>query len=60
MVGRLQIFNNWSPWLVNGNDKIWMGLEYFCNETDALWKLSDAEMAKFAIAEIAQDRHSEG
>jgi protoporphyrinogen oxidase len=54
VVGRLQIFNNWSPWLVSGKDKVWIGLEYFCNDTDSLWKLSDEEMAKFAVAEIAK------
>jgi protoporphyrinogen oxidase len=53
-VGRLQIFNNWSPWLVGSRDKVWIGLEYFCNESDALWKLSDEEMASFAIAEVAR------
>ena len=54
MVGRLQIFNNWSPWLVGSEDKVWIGLEYFCNDTDDLWKLSDEEMARFAIEEIAR------
>ncbi len=53
-VGRLQIFNNWSPWLVQDQEKIWIGLEYFCNEADPLWKLSDEEMARFAIAEAAK------
>jgi protoporphyrinogen oxidase len=54
LVGRLQIFNNWSPWLVANSDKVWIGLEYFCNDTDPLWKLSDEEMAKLAIEEIAK------
>jgi protoporphyrinogen oxidase len=54
VVGRLQIFNNWSPWLVGTPGKVWIGLEYFCNDTDPLWKLPDEEMAKFAIAEIAR------
>ena len=54
MVGRLQIFNNWSPWLVNCKDKVWIGLEYFCNDTDPLWKLPDEEMAQFAIGEVAK------
>ena len=54
MVGRLQIFNNWSPWLVGSADKVWIGLEYFCNDTDPLWKLPDDEMASFAIAEVAR------
>ena len=54
MVGRLQVFNNWSPWLVGSKEKTWIGLEYFCNDTDPLWKLTDEEMAKFAIEEIAR------
>ncbi len=54
VVGRLQIFNNWSPWLVSAADKVWIGLEYFCNDTDDLWKLSDEEMSRFAIREIAK------
>jgi len=30
-VGRLQIFNNWSPYLVKDvDDTVWIGLEYFC------------------------------
>ena len=53
-VGRLQVFNNWSPWLVRDPEKVWIGLEYFCNDTDPLWKLSDEEMAKLAIEEIAR------
>jgi len=54
MVGRLQVFNNWSPYLVGSREKTWIGLEYFCNDTDPLWKLSDEEMAKFAIGEVAK------
>jgi protoporphyrinogen oxidase len=54
LVGRLQIFNNWSPWLVAGEDKVWIGLEYFCNDTDAIWKLSDEEMTRLAAGEIAK------
>jgi protoporphyrinogen oxidase len=53
-VGRLQIFNNWSPYLVHDEEKTWIGLEYFCNETDPLWKLSDDEMKRFAVEEIAR------
>jgi protoporphyrinogen oxidase len=54
LVGRLQVFNNWSPYLVSGEGKTWIGLEYFCNDTDDLWKLPDDEMARFAIEEISR------
>jgi protoporphyrinogen oxidase len=50
--GRLQIFNNWSPAMVANPDHVWMGVEYFCYETDDLWKKSDAEMAALACAEL--------
>lgn len=51
-IGRLQIFNNWSPSLVSTPDAIWMGLEYFCQEGDALWNMSEAEFFRFAVAEL--------
>jgi len=52
LLGRLQIFNNWSPYLVSDPDKVWIGLEYFCYETDPLWKMSDEDLKRFAIAEV--------
>lgn len=54
MIGRLQIFNNWSPALVKEADTIWMGLEYFCQESDELWSMGDEEFSRFAIAELAK------
>jgi protoporphyrinogen oxidase len=53
-VGRLQIFNNWSPWLVADPTKVWVGLEYFCNEGDALWSRSDSSLAELAAVELAR------
>jgi protoporphyrinogen oxidase len=52
--GRLQIFNNWSPYLVRDPDTVWIGVEYFCYDTDDMWKLPDAEMAKLAARELEQ------
>jgi protoporphyrinogen oxidase len=53
-LGRLQIFNNWSPYMVKDSDKIWIGLEYFCNEGDELWIKEDDDLAKFAINELSK------
>ena len=53
-LGRLQIFNNWSPALVADPTKVWMGLEYFCYESDGIWKLSDADMIELAATELAK------
>jgi protoporphyrinogen oxidase len=51
-IGRLQIFNNWSPHLVADKNTIWMGLEYFCNEGDDLWALEDSRFIQMAIQEL--------
>lgn len=51
-LGRIQIFNNWSTYLVQDPSKVWLGLEYFCNESDNLWKMADDEFATFAIQEL--------
>ena len=53
-VCRLQIFNNWSPYLVKDEDNIWVGMEYVASEKDDVWKLSDEKMAQFGIDELAK------
>jgi protoporphyrinogen oxidase len=51
-LGRVQVFNNWSPYLVDDfKNKVWIGLEYFCNEADKIWTDSNDEFIKFAIEE---------
>jgi protoporphyrinogen oxidase len=53
-LGRLQIFNNWSPFMVADPAHVWLGLEYFCNQSDALWNLSDQDMAALAKEELSK------
>ena len=53
-VGRLQIFNNWSPFLVADPEKVWLGVEYFCSEGDNLWGRPDEEMGRLAVEELTQ------
>ena len=51
-LGRIQIFNNWSPYLVADPEKVWIGLEYFATEGDEMWRMPDKDFIKFAIAEL--------
>lgn len=52
-LGRIQIFNNWSPYMVKKPEEtVWIGLEYFCNENDEYWNMSDREFIKFATDEL--------
>jgi protoporphyrinogen oxidase len=54
LLGRLQIFNNWSPYLVANPEKTWIGLEYFCYETDPLWQHTDEEMIQLGTEDLAR------
>lgn len=52
-LGRLQIFNNWSPYMVDDFRRhVWIGLEYFCSEGDELWRMDERQFIDFAIGEI--------
>ncbi len=52
-LGRIQIFNNWSPYMVQDPEhNVWIGLEYFCAEGDNFWNMSDEECIEFAIKEL--------
>lgn len=54
-LGRLQVFNNWSPYLVDDfKNKVWIGLEYFCNEQDKIWTDDSDTFIKFAIEEAVK------
>lgn len=51
-VGRLQIFNNWSPFMVSDSSKVWIGLEYFCYTTDDLWRMADKDLVALGKEEL--------
>lgn len=52
-LGRIQVFNNWSPYLVkDGENTVWIGLEYFCREGDGFWNMDDAACTAFAVGEL--------
>lgn len=54
-LGRIQIFNNWSPYMVEDVEhKVWLGLEYFCNEGDDFWNMTDEKCIEFAIGELVK------
>lgn len=53
-LGRIQIFNNWSPYMVKSPEKtIWIGLEYFCREGDDFWSKDNSQLADYAMRELA-------
>jgi len=51
-IGRIQIYNNWSPYMVKDMNTVWLGLEYFCNEGDIFWSKTDKEIIRYGITEI--------
>ena len=54
-IGRLQVFNNWSPYLVKDYENtMWIGLEYFCTEGDKFWNMSKEDFIQMAIDELVK------
>ncbi len=54
-LGRIQIFNNWSPYMVEDAEKhVWVGLEYFCNEGDGMWTSPDQTFIDNAVQELVK------
>ena len=54
-MGRIQIYNNWSPYMVSDlENTVWIGLEYFVQEDDEYWNMADEDFAKFAIGEMIE------
>lgn len=53
LVGRIQNFKNWSPFMVPDGKLTSLGLEYFCFETDAIWSKPDAELVEMAVKELS-------
>jgi protoporphyrinogen oxidase len=53
-LGRLQVFNNWSPFMVANPANVWLGLEYFCNQSDEIWNLPDERMVALATEELSK------
>jgi len=52
-IGRLQIFNNWSPYMAaDFKNTMWIGLEYFANEGDELWEMDRDKFIAMAIDEL--------
>ena len=53
-VGRIQIFNNWRPYMVADRKNCWIGLEYFVNEGDDLWSKKDEDMVRLGVEEMVK------
>lgn len=54
-LGRIQIFNNWSPYMVKDPvNTVWMGLEYFCNENDEFWNMKDKDIVAMSKEELSK------
>ncbi|MCU1273839.1 MAG: protoporphyrinogen oxidase [Bryobacterales bacterium] len=52
-VGRIQNYGNWSPEMTPGPDTTCLGFEYFCQENDGFWSMSDEQLAAKAMQELS-------
>ncbi|MCR4960086.1 MAG: NAD(P)/FAD-dependent oxidoreductase [Lachnospiraceae bacterium] len=54
-LGRFQIYNNWSPYMIKDlENTVWVGLEYFVNEGDEYWNMTEEEFSKLGVSEMVK------
>ena len=53
-VGRIQNFKNWSAYMVPDQSRTSIGMEYFCNQHDATWKMADTDLVEMATRELGE------
>ena len=54
-MGRFQIYNNWSPYMVKDlKNTVWVGLEYFVNEGDKFWNMTEQQFSQFCVKEMVK------
>ena len=51
-LGRIQLFENWSPCFSAETDTVLIGLEYFCNKDSKDWVENDAFWEQTALSEL--------
>lgn len=52
-LGRFQIYNNWSPYMIEDvENTVWIGLEYFVNEEDEYWNMSEEQFSELGTNEM--------
>jgi protoporphyrinogen oxidase len=51
-VGRVQNYKNWSKDMVADPSTTCLGMEYFCNQGDALWEMDDTDLIAMAAQEV--------
>jgi protoporphyrinogen oxidase len=52
-LGRIQVFNNWSPYMVKDPEHtVWIGLEYFCSEGDEYWTMPARKWKALGVREL--------
>lgn len=53
-MGRIQIYNNWSPDMVDDSESIMIGAEYFCFENDRFWSMDEDKAFRFVAEELVK------
>jgi protoporphyrinogen oxidase len=53
-MGRVQIYNNWSPYLAADPSRVLLGAEYFCGGSDEIWNRSGAGLIALAKRELGK------
>jgi protoporphyrinogen oxidase len=53
-VSRIQVYNNFSPYMVRNPEHFYLGLNYYCNEGDYYWSMGNRDWRKTVINDLVK------
>ena len=51
-VSRIQVYNNFSPYMVRNPEHFYLGLNYYCNEGDYYWSMGNRDWKKTVVNDL--------
>ena len=51
-VSRIQVYNNFSPYMVRNSEHFYLGLNYYCNEGDYYWSMGNRDWRKTVVNDL--------
>ena len=51
-VSRIQVYNNFSPYMIRDSKHFYLGLNYYCNEGDYYWSMGNRDWRKTVVNDL--------
>ncbi len=53
-VSRIQVYNNFSPYMIRNENHYYLGMNYYCNEGDYYWSMSNRDWKQAIVKDLTK------